>query len=608
MFPLRLPAKFLVLILGILVVFFVILSLIVIERETDLLKRKAAEKEHLLAQAIVADLRDNMLAGRPRSTLDLMEVLRGSYGLVRLEVLRKDGSPAFDREGTRRVLPQIARVFESGQPTEFTEGGEVSLHTNIFPLQNASECRRCHVKAGDILGVILISHSLEDTLEEIRSSKRHLAFLFFAMLAATGALLYVTVRKLVLSPLRSLHRGAEIMGGGDLTHRINVESRDEFSDLAGSFNDMAEKLKQTYGELENRVKVRTSELNESVRLMRGILSSMSSGVVLLSREGQVKLINRPGAWILGRGNEDLVGRKLADIVPEAAAFMNARVGVYDEITVRTPDGLATPVGLTSAYFSGGEGEQEELIVVFQDLTELKSLQGELLNKERFAAMGRVVAGVAHEIRNPLFGISAIGQIFERELKDPAQQELCRALLAETKRLNQLVEELLIYGRPMKLNREDTDLRIPWEEVLDLHREELRQRGIKVSGDYAVRHPIAFFDPYQIRQVFMNILRNAMEATPDGGSISITMLLADNFLMFRVTDTGSGIPKENLEHVFDLFYTTKPKGTGLGLAICRKIMRDHGGEIVIESTVGAGTTVAITLPYRSFADAEASRPA
>jgi PAS domain S-box-containing protein len=601
----RLPAKFLVLILGILVVFFVILPVIVIKREMDLLTQKSVEKEHILAQAIVDDLRENMLAGRPRSTLDLMEVLRGSYGLVRLEVLRKDGAPAFDRVGPYRVLPQIAQVFENGQVTDFTEEGEVLLHTNIFPLQNASECRRCHVKAGDILGVILISQSLEDTLQEVRSSKRHLAFLFLAMLAATGAILYVTVRKLVLLPLRSLHRGAEIMGAGDLTHRINVESQGKFSDLAGSFNDMAEKLKQAYCELENRIKIRTSELNESVRIMRDILSSMSSGVVLLSREGHVKLINRPGAWILGRGNEDLVGRKLADIVPEAAAFMNARVGVYDEITVRTQDGLVTPVGLTSAYFSSGEGEQDELIVVFQDLTELRSLQRELLNKEHFAAMGRVVAGVAHEIRNPLFGISAIGQIFERELKDPAQQVLCRALLAETKRLSKLVEELLIYGTPLKLNREDTDLRVLWEEVLDLHREELRQRGIKVSRDYAVRHPIALFDPYQIRQVFMNLLRNAMDATPDGGSISITTLLADNFLMFRVTDTGSGISEENLEHVFDLFYTTKPKGTGLGLAICRKIMRDHGGEIMIESTVGAGTTVAITLPYRSLADAEAS---
>jgi len=89
----------------------------------------------------------------------------------------------------------------------------------------------------------------------------------------------------------------------------------------------------------------------------------------------------------------------------------------------------------------------------------------------------------------------------------------------------------------------------------------------------------------------------MEAMPEGGSISINMLLADNFLMFRVTDTGAGIPKENLEHVFDLFFTTKPKGTGLGLAICRKIMEDHGGDITVDSAEGKGTTVSISLPYQ-----------
>jgi PAS domain S-box-containing protein len=597
----RLPAKFLILVLGILVVFFGILSVIVIEREADLLTRTAAEKENLLAQTIVADLRANMLAGRPRSTLTQIKGLQGAYGLARLEVLRKDGSPAFDQQGPRRVLPQIGQVFQSGKTMDFNEDNELPLHTNIFPLPNESECRRCHAGAGNILGVILISHPLEDTIEDIQASKRQLAFLFVAMLLATGALLYFIVRKFVLSPLEVLHRGAEIIGGGNLEHRITIGSRDEFGDLAGTFNEMAWRLKETYGGLENMVKVRTAELNESIRLTQGILSSMSSGVVLLDREGKVRIINRPGANLLGRTVEELLGQKLAEVVPDTQGFFIGRIGSYEEVMVQAL-GTSIPLGFTVSPYAGGEVEQEGLIVVFQDLTELKELQGELLNKERFAAMGRVVAGVAHEIRNPLFGISAIGQIFERELEDPAQQELCRALLVETKRLNQLVEELLIYGRPKKLNREDTDLRVLWEEVLDLHREELRQRDIKVTGDYAVRHPVAYFDPYQIRQVFLNLLRNAMEATPDGGSISITMLLADNFLMFRVTDTGSGIPKENLEHVFDLFYTTKPKGTGLGLAICRKIMRDHGGDIVIESTVGSGTTVTITLPYRSFAEA------
>ena len=160
---------------------------------------------------------------------------------------------------------------------------------------------------------------------------------------------------------------------------------------------------------------------------------------------------------------------------------------------------------------------------------------------------------------------------------------------------------------MKLNREDTDLRVLWEEVLELHRDELKQRSIKVTGDYAVRHPVAYFDPHQVRQVFLNVLRNAMEAMPNGGSIGITMLLADNFLVFQVTDTGAGIPQESLEHIFDLFFTTKPKGTGLGLAICRKILRDHGGDIAIDSVAGQGTTVTITLPYREFAQVTEKMP-
>src|SRR5512145_2674200 len=212
MVSVKLPVKFLILVLGILVVFFGILSVIVVQRETRLLIGKAAEQEHLLAKTIVADLKDNMLAGRPRSTLKLMESLRGDYNLVRLEVLRSNGSPAFDQQGPRRLLPQIARAFETGQTMDFNEKGMHPLHTNLFPLENESECRRCHSRDGNVLGVILISHSLEETIEETRASKRQLAALFLFMLLVTGALLYLTVLKLVLSPLQSLHHGAEVIG------------------------------------------------------------------------------------------------------------------------------------------------------------------------------------------------------------------------------------------------------------------------------------------------------------------------------------------------------------------------------------------------------------
>ncbi len=598
MVRIRLSVKFLLSIIGILIVFLGIFSAVVIRRESRILARKNAEQEHLLARTIVADLKESMLTGRPRSTLALMESLQGIHGLVRLEVLRKDGSPACDREGPTLAFPQIRQAFVSGMAIDFDEEGVVPLHTNIFPLPNTAECQRCHGKDSEVLGVILSTHSLEDTIREIRTSKRHLIALFCGVILVTGSVLYLIVREIVLLPLEALNRGAGVIGKGDLSQRIVIESGDELQELAASFNEMADRVKETHAGLENTVKIRTAELNESVRLMRGILSSMSSGVVLLDREGTVKLMNRQGAWILGCGHEDLLGRKLAAAVPETAAFLGVRIGAYEEITVHTPDGLPTPVGFTTSYYSGSGADDEALIVVFQDLTELKALQAELVSKERFAAMGRLVAGVAHEIRNPLFGISAIGQIFERDLTDPGQKELIRALLAETKRLNQLVDELLIYGRPIKLKLEESDLLVLWQSVVEMHRDELRIKRITVSDDCVVRRPVAVFDPHQIRQVFLNVLRNAIEAMPEGGNISATMLLDDVFIVFRISDTGTGIPDGQLSHVFDLFFTTKPKGTGLGLGLCRKILQDHGGDIVLSSAEGRGTTVTIRLPYHA----------
>lgn len=600
MFTVRLQNKFLILVLGILVFLFSILSIVIIRREDALLERKNIEQEELLASTIVADLTDNMLTGRPRSTLKLMESLQGTYGLVQLAVLREDGSPAFGVQEGRVDLPEVGAAFRTGRLIDVNRLDGRPVHTNLFPLRNSAECRPCHAKAGDVLGVILISHSLEASMIEGRTNKQQLVALLAATLLIIGGAVFAAVRHAVLRPVLALHEGARCISKGDFSRRIDIASGDEFQDLASTFNDMAGMLTETYAGLENMVKVRTAELNESVRLMRGILTSMSSGVVLLARDGAVKLINRQGAYILGHGSDDLVGRRLTDVVPETAAFGSIRVNAYDEISVRTRDGVTVPIGFTSSYYSGGEGEQEGLIVVFQDLTELRTLQRELTDRERFASMGRVVAGVAHEIRNPLFGISAIGQIFERDLRSPEHQELSRALIAETKRLNQLVEELLVYGRPMKLKLVDTDLRVLWEEVLDMHRDELKRRNIAVTGDYAARHPKTLCDPHQVKQVFLNLLRNAMEAVPDGGWIVIDQLLDDNNIIFRIADSGGGIPPQHLENVFDLFFTTKPKGTGLGLAICRKIMQDHGGDITMANAEGKGAVVTIRLPFRTAA--------
>lgn len=170
-------------------------------------------------------------------------------------------------------------------------------------------------------------------------------------------------------------------------------------------------------------------------------------------------------------------------------------------------------------------------------------------------------------------------------------------------MNQLVEELLLYGRPMNLKPEQCDLMELWNEVVSMHRGELERKGVTLRGDLDIGHVSARLDINQIRQVFLNLLRNAIDATSSGGEISIRLLLEDRYVVFQIADTGVGIPSKNMDRIFDLFFTTKPKGTGLGLAICKKIIQDHGGEISAESREWdwldekRGTTVTIKLPYR-----------
>lgn len=494
--------------------------------------------------------------------------------------------------------PVLAEALRTGRELTAESEHPDPVRTVVVPLLNEPLCRTCHKRGGRFLGVIVAGHSQSGIRAEISSSNRFLLIFFSLLLAFVGGVLYIAVRKAVLDPLVLLRRGAKAIASGGSAPPIRMDRNDEFRDFAGALNEMSVRLREQHLGLESILGIRTAELNESVRLLRGILSSISTGIVLLDRDGRVRLINRQGCRILRCAYEEMIGRKLADDVPETAPFLRVHSGVHEEIELRAAGGPPTPIGFTSSPYPGGEGEQEGVIVVFQDLTAIKALRTELMNKERFAAMGRVVAGVAHEIRNPLFGISAIGQIFGRDLKDEKYQELTRALLTETKRLNHLVEELLVYGRPIKLNLEPCDLNRLWTELLDLNGDELARRGIRVVGEYRSRHPVALLDQSQIRQVFLNLIRNAMDAMPDGGTLRITQLLEDRFIVFRIADSGTGIPEEHRDRIFDLFFTTKPRGTGLGLAICKKIIQDHGGDIAVDGGAGAGAAFTVRIPYRA----------
>ncbi len=219
------------------------------------------------------------------------------------------------------------------------------------------------------------------------------------------------------------------------------------------------------------------------------------------------------------------------------------------------------------------------------------------HKRRLEAIGEVAAGVAHELRNPLFGISSAAQLLRfRAREDPVVEKNVGRILREVDRLNKMVTSLLDFGRPAAAHLEPGDPEALWDEVLELERERLDVSGLTLRRT-RLDHPMrCLIDMEQLKQVYLNILVNAVDAAPSGSELILSShILPNGSWRCRLINGGTAIPVEVLPHVFEFFFSTKPGGSGIGLALCQRIMDEHGGSIAIDSTPAQGTTVTLALP-------------
>ena len=338
--------------------------------------------------------------------------------------------------------------------------------------------------------------------------------------------------------------------------------------------------------------INTARLFTSLRTEKdfsdAIFNYAASGIMVLDKELHVLKINRPGAAIFQLDVQDLLNKKITDIYGETAGMFSADPSIGRELTLTLPGRSGLPVGYSTSPLFDSLNNETGVIVLFRDLTEIKKLQAELRKKQHFETMGKVIAGVAHEIRNPLFGISSIVQILEKEVSSEQHQTLLRAMLKEVYRLKNLVEELLLYSRPSKLNISEIDMNVLIEKI---------KYYINVKKDTLALNlsiqPLAVIkaDIDKLTQVFLNLVDNSIGA--GSKSIDISVFGKDNIIV-SVKDDGIGIKKESLDKIFDPFFTTKKEGTGLGLSICKKIVEDHGGNIEVLSAEGEGTTVLLSF--------------
>jgi two-component system sensor histidine kinase PilS (NtrC family) len=359
----------------------------------------------------------------------------------------------------------------------------------------------------------------------------------------------------------------------------------------------SDKLREARADLERR----KSEIARLQALHSSVLGSMSSGVLTTDPDGLVTFANRAAQELLGMPSVDVVGRPVQalGLVGEAAWKRIAAAGseILRFETARRINDQDAYFGVSSSALRDASGYPVGRILIFQNVTHVKRLEGEVRLKDKLAAVGELAAGIAHEIRNPLASISGSVQALQGSVpSESPEHRLMQIVVAESHRLSSILEDFLRYVRPKERAVEPVDAAAAVRDVLTLlqHSDEVSPRHaihVRTAPDSVVLPA----DPGQLRQIFWNVARNALAAMPGGGTLTVTATLEGPFWKVSFADEGHGMTDEERGRLFTPFAHSFPGGTGLGLAIVHRIVEEHGGSIEVATAPDRGTTVAISLP-------------
>lgn len=341
------------------------------------------------------------------------------------------------------------------------------------------------------------------------------------------------------------------------------------------------------------------------RRYRALVDVADVIVLGLDRAGSVVLANPKFTALTGASTSEARGESVADRwIAEAdrALFLRA---IEEVVATRQPRELEASLSsdrLIRWHLSADPTQEGLVFAIGVDVTERRALERRAANAEALSTMGTLALGLAHEIRNPLnaavLQMHLLGKQVEREVPNEtaraSMRDRVQIVVGETKRLGRLLTEFLELARPRGLAREPVAIGEVIDSVIELHQAEASQRGVSAARvDGAV--PPVLGDREKLRQVFVNLFVNALDATGSGGTVAITTAQRGDKVLVEVVDNGVGIAEADLLRLFDPFFTTKPGGTGLGLSIVRKILEQHGGALTVKSRPGEGTTIQVELP-------------
>lgn len=330
-----------------------------------------------------------------------------------------------------------------------------------------------------------------------------------------------------------------------------------------------------------------------------LLNQMPVGFMATDLEGNVQRTNEAAKSILHQTIEPRMSiRSFPCFMPLARQLKGKEIVLEEEVHFAIHETLKVPLHVVAALLRDGEQNVVGHVFLFTDMTNIRQLEEQLRRSERLAALGRLAAGIAHEIRNPLSSIKGFAAILAGKMKEDAQgRKIAQVMQQEVERLNRVICELLDFARPTELHKHSHSCRELIQNTLRLVEADTIHQGITLESRVEPVELEAQVDPDRFAQILLNLYLNALQAMDSGGRLEVEVRRQSDQILWTVRDSGRGICAQDLPHIFDPYFTTKPQGVGLGLAIVHKLVEAHGGDIEVASTPTQGTSFTIRLPVQ-----------
>jgi PAS domain S-box-containing protein len=378
--------------------------------------------------------------------------------------------------------------------------------------------------------------------------------------------------------------------------RLEKKDLSKVSFVVDTFHDLVSKLKEKEKELELLRKKAEERAITIEGYNENILQSVPSGVISLDENLKITKVNQSAEKILDIKASEVIERTYLEVFSEPITNLLKENKFIEraEISYTTPSGRRIWLGLTLTPLKNTEGKTIGQILIFTDLTQLKAFESQIALKEKLSSLGEISAGIAHELRNPMGVIAGYTKILLKKI-DPSLKPVIEAIIKEIQAMDRIISDFLSFTRLTELHISEFNLFNTLNECLSSVIKDRNDINIKIEIDKDLK---IRGDEVLLKQAFINLFQNSLEAMPNGGDLTIEFNKTNDYYDIIVSDTGYGISDNIKDKIFLPFFTTKEKGTGLGLAIVQKNIVSHGGNISLENSLN-GTTFRIKLPKQDL---------